>query len=208
MKVRALIILLICFFSYSPLVQSQVTKEESAIYAIILKDIQTGDWRENKAKSPFVIVAETYKPEDNGDWFVDNIRGLSASFEKKNQTSVTLENLSPTKQEYQIIKKSEIDKLLEVGRKEFDDNQKKLIENNKRIVPNYSEQIWKYFYEKYPDSNGYYEFTRIGFSPGGEFALAYVEQRASSNGRWTGYLFRKVKGRWKIHFASRNGWIS
>jgi hypothetical protein len=193
---------LLCVFSLNIFAQTEVTKEEYAIYATVLKSIYVDNFNENKTKLSFVIIDTTDKPDVVSDYKVNKIRGLLNSFNQRNQVSVKLDKSFPIKYRYEITNKSEIDRLLEIGRKEFDESQKK----RKAPLPNGYSEIWGPFHNKYLGSYGYYQFSRVGFGTGKEFALVYVEHTASESGSWTNYVLRKKKNHWMIYLSYGGGW--
>ena len=63
---------------------------------------------------------------------------------------------------------------------------------------------WQEFKRNYPNSDGYFSFSRIGFNQDNTEALLYAEQRAGwlrGEGRYV--LFRKVDGIWR--YAAEHG---
>jgi hypothetical protein len=194
--------------------QSKVTKEEYAIYTTVLKSIYVDYLKENKTKLSFVIIDTTYQPDVFSEKKADKISGLLNNFKQRNQVSTKLDKSFPMKYRYEITNKSEIDNLLEIGRKEFNESQKKSktplpetsVEKWSPFHKKYLEEKWKPFHKKYLDSFGYYELSRVGFSFNKEFALVYVEFTASEGGSSMNYILSKKKGNWTIYHSYGSGW--
>lgn len=57
---------------------------------------------------------------------------------------------------------------------------------------------WTTFYDRYPDSGGYMEFSAVGFDPSKSRALVYVAHHCGSLcGGGAHHLLQKVDGRWQ-----------
>lgn len=191
---------IIFFCSVNFLSQSNVTKEEYAVYARILRDIRLGDLKNNKAKYSFVILEDTFKSDSTNEYENKKLRGLTQNFKQKNQTSSKLKKLFPVNYEYEVVGKSEIDEFLKTGEKELESFK---TDHNlrKQTIVGGSDITWKPFYENYPNSNGYYQFSRVGFSSDKSFALVFVEGKGASWSSTAEYVLRKVKGKWIIYFS-------
>ena len=58
---------------------------------------------------------------------------------------------------------------------------------------------WSYFYEKYPNSIGYLEFSRVSFNKIRDIALVYIENICGGLcGSGDYYLLEREKDKWKI----------
>lgn len=95
----------------------------------------------------------------------------------------------------------ELDELWKIGEKHLEQAE---AEHKLRSVgiSDKSAYIWRAFYEKYPNTKGYYQFSRVGFSSGKRVALVSVEGRGSFWNSNTTYFLRKVKGKWAVYGAS------
>ena len=196
MKINFFAALLICVCSLNIFAQSKITKEEYAVYASVLKIIYADNLEENKTKLSFVIIDTTQQPDNPiGIRKVNKIRGLINNFRQRNKESVKLEKSFPIKYRYEMVNKSEIDRLLES-------------EKRKDTLSEDAAEGWKTFERKYPDSNGYYQFSRIGFSSGREFALIHIKRSAAHGGNQTNYVLRKKKGLWTLYLAYGGGWVA
>ena len=223
MKRSFFIIFLIVGCCFSIFAQSKITKDEYAVYAAVMKDIYTERLRESKEQTSFVFLDETRVTDDSDNSeasetenveidlgedaeylkeFTDilrNTKGLNEDFERKNKASVKLQRLFPTKLKYTLTSKSEIEKLLEIGRKEYEKFQEKLKHENKLVIPSYgSDIIWKDFYKKFPDAHGYYQFSRIGFSFNKNYAVVDVEGKGNYWSFSSTYILKKNKKGWRI----------
>lgn len=208
MKKLFFTVLLISILGFNVFAQSNVSREEYLIYATVLENIYRDAWKENKTKTSFVILDETFNPgyEDESD--VVKMKGMSKDFNRKNRTSAKLKRLFPIKYTYEITSKSKVDELLETGRKELDRIKEDIKRNNKPQITWGSTIIWEPFYENYPNSNGYYQFSRIGFSSNKRFALVKVERDASVSGDSIFYILRKTKGNWRIYSSGGGHWVA
>jgi hypothetical protein len=57
---------------------------------------------------------------------------------------------------------------------------------------------WTHFYNRYPDSGGYMEFSAVGFDPSKTRAMVYMAHHCGSLcGGGTHHLLQKVDGRWQ-----------
>ncbi len=206
MKKIILIALLLCVYVFNVPAQANITKEEAVIYAQILKTMSPENWKENKTKFSFLILENTFKPEHCNEYQNRKMKGLLADFKRKNQTTAKLPNLLAINYKYELINKAKIDELLEIGKKDFE----RIEEENKlrkiKIISG-SEIVWRPFYKKYPDSAGYYQFSRAGFSLNKRFAMVCVERNTGVGGDLITYILRKVKGKWRVYFSTGNGWV-
>lgn len=195
----SILVMLICGFNL--FAQSTVTKEEYAVYARILRDIHLENLKQIKAKYSFVILDETFKPKHLNEYKNGRFRSLSKDFIQKNLTSSKLEKSFSVNYDYEITSQSEIDKLLKIGEKEFNRIEAEYKLRNVGISSG-STIVWKPFHAKYPNANGYYQLSRVGFSKDKKFALVSVKGEGAY---WTSnmdYILRKTRGKWTIYQAS------
>ncbi|MGI8468178.1 MAG: hypothetical protein ACR2N3_06980 [Pyrinomonadaceae bacterium] len=215
-------ILLIAVSSFNLFAQSKVTKEKYAVYDAVLNQVGKEQLKSRKENSDKITVVEfvilnqtktfereteqnTSKEEIKIDlklqrtinYFASAVRKsrTEKDFDLKNLKSSNLENLFPVNYKYNLTTKEEIDKLLQIGAKEFEDSQKK----RKAPLIRYGSEDWNHFYKKYPNADGYYQFSRVGFNSNKTFAQVYLE---GIGGEWNSnatYILKKVKGRWKIY---------
>jgi hypothetical protein len=69
-------------------------------------------------------------------------------------------------------------------------------------------QGWSKFYEKYPWSSGYWEFSRVGFDNGNREAVVYLGRHCGGLcGTGNLVLLRKVSGKWVVKNSAML-WIS
>ena len=100
-----------------------------------------------------------------------------------------------------------LDKLFELGRAEYEKTRKENELNNK-IVIELGNSVWMPLFRKYPDANGYYTLSRVGFNGSKDFALVQVIWKHFFTGFSRAYILRKIKGDWQIYSLSGSGWIS
>lgn len=194
------LIILVCGFNL--FAQASITKEEYAVYAAILRDIRFADAEQSKNEFSFVILYETFQPEFFSHSPTGKFKSLSADFLRKNRRRSKLKKLFPINYEYETILQSEIDELLKIGAKEFERIEAEEKSRNNRIITEGSGYVWKFFHAKYPNTKGYYQFSRIGFSQNKKFAVAAVEGKGAYWFSTTEYILKKTKGKWIIYSSS------
>lgn len=201
----AICLIFICFINFQA--QKKISSEEYKVYAVILKDIYHVNFKEYKTKSAFVILNNTFQIKDIDTYKIDKIKSLLSNFRRANKTIAVFEEKIPVKYDYEIIDKSKIDELLKIGREELEIKEAEYKKLNIGITQG-NDYIWNPFYKKYPGSNGYYQFSKTGFSSNRNFAVLHVERKAGSSGDSTIYILKKIRGKWKIHFSYGHGWVS
>jgi hypothetical protein len=194
------LLFLIFVCSFCLFAQSSVANEEYAVYARVLRDIRSEDLKQSKTKHSFVILDTTFNPNYFSEYKNGKFRSLSADFKRKSITSSKLNKLFPVKYEYVTTSQSEIDELLKIGTKEYEKVKAEYKLRNLGITDG-SGIVWKPFHAKYPKANGYYKFSRVGFSSDKRFALVLVEGQGSYWSSNMEYILRKIKGKWTIHQA-------
>jgi len=187
--------------SFCLFAQSSETKEEYAVYARVLRDIRSEDVKQSKAKYSFVILDATFNPDYFSEYKNGKFRSLSTDFRRKNHTSSKLEKMFPVKYEYEMTSQSEIDELLKIGSNEFERVEAEYKLRN-MVITSGSSIVWKPFYAKHPKANGYYQFSRVGFSSDRKFALVSVEGKGAYWFSNMEYILRKVKGKWTVYQAA------
>jgi phage pi2 protein 07 len=221
MKKSLFAVLLLCLGSLSLYAQINATKEEYAVYAFAIGEINRESRRQQQIESSFeirprliessfVILEETLLPPYNPN--VDEIRkikGLGEDFRRKNQTSIRLKKQFPIRFNHKVVSKSEIDELLAVGQvrwNRIDEDEKRSNSEARSCCP--SDVIWKPFYERYPKAQGYYQFSRVGFSKRRNFALVQVEKITGSSSGIMNYVLRKEAGNWQLYLAFGGGSVA
>jgi hypothetical protein len=203
MRKILLSILLVFACSFSFFAQSNVTKEDYTVYSSVLRNIRLEALKESKTKFSFVILDDTSSNLNIFDEYTaKRFRGLLRDFKRKNRTSSKLEKLFRVQYKYEITNQSKIDELLKIGSKEFKRIEAEYKARNIVIGMGIGDIIWEPFYEKYPNANGYYQFSRVGFSADKRFALVLVEGKGGSWDSQMQYILREVKGRWTIYQSS------
>ena len=129
---------------------------------------------------------------------------LRKAFEENNRSSAELEKQEPTDFEYYLVSPDEIEQLLALGRKEFQES----LENCKCIYSG-AGSIWQPIRRKYPKSHGVYKFSRSGFSSDKKSALIFLTHEAGDLGEADFYFLEKVNDIWKIRkTVGVSNWIS
>ncbi len=203
------ILLLIVFCSFSILGQSKRTKKKSARKKIITTQTQKKEKANVSAlsnipdeeytvymailgrNSEMFIVRDRSSVDDfggNGGDLKQSFDELKSEtledFNSKNKESSRLEKKFPTKNTYVLISDEEIKKF-------FD----------KRLD-------WEGFYKKYPKSDGFSTFSRVGFSTDGKQALVFAAQSCGGLcGEGNYYFLKNENSEWKI-IKKQMTWIS
>ena len=195
---RAVIAFLLIFSGVCNLfAQTNATREEYRVYAQILKGIYHENLKVDETKLSVVILEDTLVPDYDVDE-TGKMKGLVKDFNRKNRTSSKLKKIFPTKYQYEIIIESEINELWAIGKIEL---AKIEAENKSRQIKTQGDSgiVWKPFNEKYPSSEGFYQFSRVGFSTDKRFALVLVEGSGTYWHSNRQYILRKVKNNWRIY---------
>ena len=199
MKKNFIFFAIFCAFSVNIFAQSSLTKSDYEIYAEVLRDIRRQNYENSKTRFPIVILSRTYANLDSYDDYTDKkYRGLSKDFKRKNRVSLTFRKIFPVRFKYEIADESEIEKLLNEGKKEVNREMEEEKKSNSPRTRSWSYLNWKYFNEKYPKSNGYYKFSRIGYSLNKRFAEITTEGCGESWDSNSHYLFEKIGNKWTI----------
>jgi hypothetical protein len=173
--------------------QPTITKQEYDVYSVVLNDIL--HLKGSDKTERFLIYSETAY----GPWILNSsyrkYKGLLANYRKKNRSSAKVEPRFDVKSRYSIVHKAELEFLLEKGEQDVKISRQQQLDCG---------NTWKYFHEKFKNSNGYYRFSRVGFSWDGRWALVETE---GQGGCWTSnslHLLRWTKSGWKV-FESVGG---
>jgi hypothetical protein len=69
---------------------------------------------------------------------------------------------------------------------------------------------WKKFYERYPNSGGFYQFSAIAYDKTGTTALVYLAHSCDGLcGRGRYVIIKKIAGKWRETKVSPScGWVS
>lgn len=153
-------------------VSLSIAVEEYAVYLAIIGE---------KVKT--FVVRDTTAAADSGE---REDASLTATFKKmtpetledfraKNKESSTLEKKFPTQIDYTLLSAQELKQFFE---KSLD---------------------WGGFYKKYPDSGGFWSFSRVGFSKDGAQAFVYGAHNCGGLcGEGKYYFLQKEDGKWKV----------
>lgn len=209
MKKIAFLTFLILFCAFNLSAQTKLTQEEYNVYASVLRVIYKENRQTYSNKSEFVFVNKTkFAPE-----LLPSDRkygNLVKDFNRKNSISGTIEKKFPRgaySETYYLVSQAEIDELLKAGRIEAEKRRAEIELTNPNV--HYIEtgaEVWMTFYQKYPESSGVYNLSRVGFS--GQFAMVQVEGERIWNGFTRNYILKKVKGKWKVITSGGSEWIS
>ena len=149
-----MLFLLLLFFNFNLSAQAQLTREEYAIYAIVLKIIYKENRETYSNKSQFVILNETKVDSELESTYERRYKNLVQDFNRKNSNSATVEksfSRGAYSETYYLVSQTEIDELFEKGQVEFDKRYEK--EKSNKSYSNPGGTTWGPFYEKYPRNN-------------------------------------------------------
>lgn len=193
------LIFLILFCGFNVSAQAKLTQEEYVVYASILKVIYKENRETYSNKSEFVFANETKVDPELELPASKRYKHLVDDFNRKNLTPAMIEKKFPRgaySETYYLIAQAEIDELFEKG----------LVEAEKLRVEAESSSSGRSvaspttdcipFYQKYPESSGHYNLSRVGFS--GRFAMVQIKGDLCWNGFSRNYILKKIKGKWKI----------
>jgi hypothetical protein len=193
-----------------------VTTDEYAIYSVVLESIHKEGQETFVILNKTEIIEEDKESEANEEvevpkkWKVvfKKIKELKIDkdFTEKNKKSVNLQKHFLVKYRHWLVEKGEIDNLLETGRKEAERLKEQHKLKNPKVFQDFS--IWKPFYEKYPQADGYFQFSRIGFNKKRSFALLRIEGEGESWKSLTYYILKKLNKRWKIYTSFGSASVS
>lgn len=199
-------VLLLFIYSVNLFAQTNLSKEEYAVYDAVLESRYKEFLKQSRVKSSFVISSETVKldfiPTDlmnkkpllnYSNERLQSYPDLLNDFKEKNQFSVNLEKQLPTEYEYYLVSKGELDKLLEEGKKEQAEYFK--ICNSCSLGDGF---VWQPLRRKYPNSTGYSKFSRIGFSSDNKFALVFINSEAAGYGSSMFYILEIADNKWNV----------
>ncbi|HEY8562120.1 MAG TPA: hypothetical protein VIL74_17230 [Pyrinomonadaceae bacterium] len=207
MKSAVLLFFVFGFCHFGLFAQSAVTGEEYAVYASLLKIIDRENLKEYKVRYSFVIQDKTLAAGFVNNFNSLRMKGLAEDFKLKNQNAGQLKRLIPVDLRYEIVADLEIDELLKTGRNELAKIEADYKERNLGIGFGASEIVWEPFYQKYPKTNGYYRFSRVGFSASRQFALVELERVSAGSGDSAQYVLQKAKGDWRFYASAGNHWV-
>lgn len=129
------------------------------------------------------------------------MKGIWESFESRNKATGRLENKFPGTFRVEIVDRQQVDTLIEKGEVQVKNEEKA---RKEKLGANYlldggpcGPYTWKYFYERFPNSNMYYRFSRIGFSRDRIFAVVEASGTGFGSSRDVLYMLIKTRTGWK-----------
>jgi hypothetical protein len=159
--------------------QAELAERDYAVYAHVLREIYKHNRETYSNKSEFVIVNKTQTDPELELPRGKQYRTLVDAFKRNNKSSSTLERKFPRgaySETYYLLSQAEIDELEEKGRVEYE--KRKAIDKSNPCIINPGGVSYTVFYQKYPESSGYYYLSRVGFSG----QLAWFRLRATLAG--------------------------
>lgn len=224
-------VFLIAFCNFNLIAQSSITKEEYSVYTAVMNEIYARNIKhnetyaknskDNEIKTSFVILNNTV--ESNETTLANNLKDIDIT----NYLDITtlpdslktfmfdelLKNLKESNKDpgkldgqfsvkYSYISKSELDKLLEEGKKEYEEELKRC-----KCIFFGSSSIWQPFYRKYKTYE-LYSFSKVGFSSDKKFALVFFKTESGDHGSSTFYVLEKVNDKWEVRKDFGSTWVS
>lgn len=216
-----LTIILIVFGSFNLFAQSKITKEEYKVYSKVFESI----YEKRKVPLTFqiVILDKTVKqtlnsgsPEKRSkeyfsgsknpfykDFGQARIEELLKDYNEKNATPAIIEKRIKTKYNYAIISQYQLNKLLIVGRKLYNEMPEKPVTDLHSPMI-----IWKPFISQYR-TDGCYSLSRVAFSKDEKLALVLVSNTDGISGEDKFFILEKKDHLWlnPQWFGNGIGWI-
>ncbi|MGI8494094.1 MAG: hypothetical protein ACR2L1_02115 [Pyrinomonadaceae bacterium] len=209
MKKTAFLIFLVLFCGSSLLAQTKLTQEEYAVYASVLKVIYEHNRKTYSNKSEFVFINETKVDSELELPASKRYKNLISDFNRRNLTSAIIEkkfSRGAYSETYYLTTQAEVDELFKKGRIEAEKRRVEAELNSSGRYLGSPTASCMLFYQKYPESSGHYNLSRVGFS--GQFAMIQVKGDLCWNGFSRNYILKKIKGKWKIITFDGSEWIS
>ena len=196
--------------------QARITAEEYSMYAIVLKEIYREQRRTDHKKYLMVLLSRSSSepvPElSRADqkppgWKRDKrMKGLWENFDRRNKLPVSFQHKFPVKFGVEIVDREQIAVLIEKGKIETENEERN---RREKLGTNYISDAstcgpftWKYFYQRFPRANQFYQFSRIGYSANRRYAVVEATGEGFGSGsNWTYWLIRTTSG-WKVYQAS------
>lgn len=234
MKTLTFTVLLIVFGGFNLFAQSNVNKEEYAVYAAVMNEIYARNLKHNETyaknskvnenEASFIILENTI--ELNQATLNNILKNISVSdyldittppnslktfvfdellknLKESNKNPAKLDGQFPVEYKYNFISKSELDTLLEEGKKEYEEELRKC-----KCVFTGSGSIWQPFFRKYKTHSGYYSFSKVGFSSDNQFALVFFKTESGDQGSSIFYILEKADDKWIVRKNFGSGFIT
>ena len=204
---KVVLIVAIGFCVSSACGQTAIGKDQYSIYAVVIRDIRDEVRRQEKTTPRIVLLSVTMKA-DNGlgkDSLL--MKGLSRNFAKQNLSAAEVQNKFSVQFQIDLTDKSEIRDLLERGKIEYKKQQAELAKSGKAMASVCS-PFWEYFYEKFPNSIEYYQFSRIGFSTNHQFAVVETIGEGSCSNSWWWHWLKRTRHGWVVYRRTFGGSVS
>jgi hypothetical protein len=164
--------------------QKPLTALEYSIFSVVLNSIDREDRKNNNGETEHYLILT--------DLFDYGKQDASANGRK-------LASRLRARPKYSLVDESEVKRLIEKGRIEFEDAVKKArLESKPYPSGMCGESVWKYFYSTYSNSNGYYRFSNIRYGPRKQRAYVEVKGIGAAWGSHVTYVLVKARRGWSI----------
>jgi DNA-binding HxlR family transcriptional regulator len=217
MKKSVFTVLLVVFGGFNIFAQPKAEKDEYVIYAKVFEPVF--EWNFKPESKPHIVISEDttnfkafgswefytlenllkneshanylYKLNPQKGMTPQKLEELLKDFNERNQIRAKLEREIKLKHEYTLISQNELDKLLAEGKKKYGE-----LRDKQQYSLFAGAYIWEPFREKYPNSRGCYNLSRVGYSADKNFALVFMHRESGDDADYTYYIFEKVNNGW------------
>jgi hypothetical protein len=186
---------------YAP--QRPPVEDENAVYAAVIERVFDND-RRYKYHAPGPLALLVIKAETALDSMGDRIAAEHIAMGLNDSIRHWRSTLPQEAVEDYRIKNREPRRLSDALKLQF----KHVLVERDELEQYRKAKRWDKFYEKYPDSNGFLSFSRVGFDSGKSQAVVYLEHWCDELCGYSYYLvLSKDKEGWKVTKLD-TGWIS
>lgn len=172
-----------------------ISIDEYSVYSAVLRELAKKE-KEEMPKT-FVILDQTMILDEI--MMSDSRDAASRDFRKKNKASFRLEARLHSVVPIFLVAEKKVKELIEKSELTWKEkNDQRFAETGIRTLPMCGPD-WNLFDEVFPEANGYYQFSRVGFNRNKTRAMVQI---AGNGAGWDSnqfFVFKKSRGRWRIH---------
>ncbi len=184
--------------------QTKMTKEEYEIYGLVLTEIVHSEKLENPYNhNHYVIASKTIELDPN---FEKRRSSLYRSFNNRNRVRADVERRFRVRLSYSIADEQEI---LLWAKQDADEFNAEMKAAKERALANHTPMpwsmcgaSWKRFSVRFPQSEGYYQISRIGFSRDHRRGYVIIVGQGSSWNRTYQYWLKWTSHGWETGQAA------
>ncbi|CAN5716749.1 hypothetical protein BH24ACI3_BH24ACI3_14220 [soil metagenome] len=185
--------------------QPRLTNEEYEIYGLVLTEF----FRESNSRNPenpqthFLIASFTSTVDP---LTVEKKKtSLDRSFNNRNKERVSIERRFPVAFSYSIVDENEILTWAQQDGAEYRARQEQRRRDGMPIDGGPCGAQWNRFNARFPQSCGYYQLSKIGFSRDRHQAYLEIKGKGSTWNRDVSYWLKWTKREWNIQTAGGGG---